>query len=126
MYDSFFNIFNDFDDLFNMGTIGKNYYGSAKRCPVCGKSYFEFEKSGKLGCDGCYDTFRDELRVLLRQIHSNSTHRGKIPAESAGEIKKKRYYEDLKKQLAKAVRDEDYEKAAKLHKEIKSIESDNR
>ncbi len=120
MYENFFNIF---DDFFNTGTIQKNYYSNIKRCPVCGKSYADFERSGKLGCGKCYDVFRPELNILLKQIHSNNIHSGKIPAESAGEIKKKRYYEDLKKQLAEAVRNEDYEKAAKLHKEIKLIEN---
>lgn len=119
MYDSFFNIFDEFNDFFDMGTIHRNY--TAKRCPICGRSYAEFERSGKLGCDRCYDIFRDELRVLLRQVHSNSRHSGKIPSDSSEEIKKKRYCQDLKKQLEEAVRKEDYEEAARLHKEIKSL-----
>lgn len=121
MYDSFFNIFDEFDDLFGLGNVHKSY--STKRCPVCERSYAEFERSGKFGCDQCYDTFRDEIRALLRQIHSNSRHSGKIPSDSSEEIKKKRYCQDLKKQLEEAVRKEDYETAAKLHKEIKSLEN---
>lgn len=122
MYDDFFNIFDEFDNFFNMGMSGVHKSYNTKRCPICGRSYAEFERSGKLGCDRCYDIFRDELNVLLRQIHSNNKHSGKIPASEGGEIKKKRYYQDLKKQLEEAVRKEDYETAAKIHKEIKSMD----
>lgn len=127
MMNNFFNIFDDFDDFNELenllfGTADKKQYKAVKRCPSCGRSYFEFEKTGKLGCDKCYETFHDELSTLLRQIHSNNEHIGKIPKGYEGEVRRKRQYENLKKQLAEAVRSEDYEKAAKLHKEIKAME----
>ena len=43
------------------------------------------------------------------------------PTGSAAELKLKRRYEELKAELKKAVSEEDYEKAAKLHKELKSL-----
>lgn len=126
MLNNFFNIFDSFDDFgdldaFFSDPIYSSTHTQVKRCS-CGRTYSDFEKSGRLGCDKCYDTFRKELNVLLRQIHSNNIHRGKIPSNCLGDIKKKRLYENLKAQLEEAVRNEDYEKAAKLHKEIKAID----
>ena len=37
------------------------------------------------------------------------------------ELKKKRQYEQLKAELQKAVKEENYEKAAQLHKQLKSL-----
>ena len=62
------------------------------------------------------------MEETLRQIHSNSHHSGKIPSKSGGELKKKRQLEALKAQLQEAVRNEDYETAAKLHKQIREME----
>ena len=39
-------------------------------------------------------------------------------------MKKKRRYETLKAELSQAVKNEDYEKAAKLHKELKQLENE--
>jgi len=129
MLNNFFNIFDSFDDFDSFGDFDsffsapqyQNPHKQVKKCS-CGRTYADFEKSGRLGCDKCYDTFRNELNVLLRQIHSNNVHRGKIPSNCLGDINKKRLYENLKAQLEEAVRNEDYERAAKLHKEIKAMD----
>ena len=41
------------------------------------------------------------------------------------ELRQKRHYEALKKQIAQAVAAEDYETAARLHKELKEIGGEN-
>lgn len=91
------------------------------RCKVCGHTLSDFRKSGKLGCGECYNTFRPTVEATLKQIHSNSVHQGKIPSKSGAELRKKRELESLKKQLNEAVKAENYELAAKLHREIKNL-----
>lgn len=120
MYDIFSDFFDDFD-IFPT----TNYVQKKKTvCPVCKKSFEEFQQSGKIGCGKCYEVFRTPIKSTLRQIHANTTHTGKIPSHCAEELKKKRRYESLKQQLAQAVKNEDYEQAAKLHKEVKAMENE--
>ena len=120
----FDELFNDFFDDFNMFSQPTAYSKEEKKCPVCGRTYRNFRESGKLGCSECYNAFRKPIRETLSQIHSNAKHIGKVPAHSGENLKKKRKYEELKKQLSDAVAAEDYEKAAMLHKKIRSMEGE--
>ena len=113
-----FDLFSDFFDFFAV-------YYEEKTCPKCGMTYSRLQKTGRVGCSSCYETFRTPIENTVRQIHQSSTHTGKIPAGCAGELKKKKRYEELKKEIALAVSEEDYEKAAKLHKELKELGGDN-
>jgi protein-arginine kinase activator protein McsA len=78
----------------------------------------------KLGCSECYKVFRGPVTETLRQIHPSTVHVGKIPSKSGEELKLKRKYETLKQELSAAVKNEDYETAAKLHKQIREIENE--
>ncbi len=127
--DSLFNFLSDdFGELFGGFDVFpqtiKYKEVPVKKCPVCGHTFADFQHYGKLGCGECYNTFRSWVEPTLRRIHSNPTHTGKIPSKSEGKLKRERMYADLKKQLSTAVAKEDYETAAKLHKQIKEMESD--
>ena len=115
-----YDFFSDFQELFN-GFDVYPVYRNEIRCKKCGTSYSHFQKSGKLGCSECYKTFSIPLEATLRQIHSNSEHKGKIPLSQSFELSKKRKAEELKAEIAKAVNCEDYERAAELHKELKNL-----
>lgn len=119
--DLFSDLFNDIWNDFGMFST-PNVMKEEKRCPRCGHTLSDFKRTGRLGCGECYQTFRPVMEETLRQIHSNSHHSGKIPSKSGGELKKKRQLEALKAQLQEAVRNEDYETAAKLHKQIREME----
>lgn len=122
MYDLFSDFFDAFDAL---GVLAQPVtHKEEKKCPVCGRTYSDFTKSGKFGCGDCYKTFRASASDILRQIHPTNRHTGKIPSKSGSAIKKQRKYEQLKSQLQEAVNSENYELAAKLHKEIRAIESE--
>lgn len=119
LFDEIFNdFFNDFN-LFNQAYQTKEVV----KCPTCGRSYADFKRLGKLGCKDCYMTFRSSVSGVLKQIHSTSNHTGKIPSKSGEKIREKRRLEDLKKQLQESVNKEDYETAAKLHKQIRELEN---
>lgn len=129
LFSSFFNDdFNDLEELFGGFDVFpkavKYTAAPQKKCPVCGHTLADFERYGKLGCGECYNTFRDYVRPTLKRIHSGSVHSGKLPSKSESELKLKRKYEQLKKQLSEAVSGEDYETAARLHKQLKEMESD--
>lgn len=121
MMDLFSELFDMFDsmDMFNTQNVVRN---DDKKCPVCGHTWSDFIRTGKFGCGECYKTFANGAESVLRQVHSSSRHVGKVPSKSGADIRAKRRLEELKKQLKDAVNREEYEKAAKLHAEIKNIE----
>lgn len=117
-----YDLFSDFNDLFE-AFMQPVTYKDERKCPICGHTWTDFRRTGRFGCGECYKAFRTPAETTLRQIHSTSVHTGKIPSKSGNELKKKRQYESLKSQLQEAVKNEDYETAAKLHKQIREMES---
>lgn len=112
-----YDLFSDFFDGFDLLPV----YREETVCPKCGRSLTEFRKTGKLGCAECYTAFSRPLEATLVQIHAGSTHKGKIPVQQGSGIAKKRRIEEIKQKIARAVANEDYEGAAALHKELKSL-----
>ena len=94
MYDLFSDLFDGFDWFMQPTT-----YKEEKKCPVCGRTYSDFRRDGKLGCSECYKVFRGPVTETLRQIHPSTVHVGKIPSKSGEELKLKRKYETLKQEL---------------------------
>lgn len=93
------------------------------RCPICGMSYRDFSRIGKLGCSHCYETFENRLEPLLRRIHGSDRHIGKAPVSGGGNAAIRREIEELRNELSKAVAQEAYEKAAELRDKIKALEA---
>ncbi len=96
------------------------------RCPVCGMSYKDFARVGRLGCSRCYETFANRLDPLLRRIHGSGKHVGKVPAHSGGAALARRELEHLRADLASAVAREEYEEAAVLRDKIRECEKATR
>ena len=110
-----------FDNLFNIFTP----LGTKELiCENCNTSYSEFKKTGKFGCSSCYDKFKGYLDPLFKNIHGATNHTGKLPNRSASSLILKRKKQDLKELLKKAVMEENFEEAAKIRDEIKSIENE--
>jgi protein arginine kinase activator len=95
------------------------------QCDRCGMTFPQFVKIGRIGCSHCYDTFKDELKPVLKRLHSgNWTHTGKIPKRSGGGIQLRKRIEDLKSELRNTIIQEEFEKAANLRDEIRSLEQE--
>ncbi len=99
----------------------------AQPCEVCGLKFVEFRNSGRLGCPHDYDHFREELLPLLESIHGDTAHAGTAPRGPDRPAKPLEAPADpaelpaLKKKLSRAVRDEDYEAAARLRDRIREL-----
>lgn len=119
-----FDLFDDFFDAFDTFTVPMQTKQSARLCPGCGRSWNDFRRTGRFGCDKCYETFRPEATAAIRQIHSTTRHNGKVPSKAGEGIKRKREYEELKRKLQDALKSENYEEAAVLHKKIKAMEKE--
>lgn len=93
------------------------------RCGFCGLTFATFKESGRLGCPHCYTSFEPHLRSLLRRIHGSTAHVGKVylpPDPTASALEKR--LEGLRRKLERAVAAEDFERAAELRDEIRSLE----
>lgn len=94
-----------------------------ERCNICGMSYEDFRKTGKLGCSNCYRIYGEKLNPVLKRLHGNTGHTGKAPAKISKSMNISKEIETLKDSLAKAVQNEEYEKAAEIRDRIKVLES---
>ncbi len=96
---------------------------SAASCPECGFTLDRLRKEGTLGCPRDYEVFEHALIPLIARAHNGATaHCGKVPSRTPRETKKLVRLSDLRQQLEAAVRNEDYERAARLRDEIKQLD----
>lgn len=96
-----------------------------KSCPSCGLTLAEFKKTGRLGCQDCYSTFRREIVPLLQSMHHSTKHVGKTPAGIHDSIKVEGRIEQLERNLNEAVAKEEFERAAQLRDEIAKLRKDD-
>lgn len=119
-----FTINGDFDDFFgSFFGKGAGFFPTTteKICDNCQMSLSEFLKSGRLGCSKCYEEFGSALSKPLRQIHGAVSHTGKVPKRGEEKISRESKIRRLKAELDKAVLNQEFEKAAELRDEIKSL-----
>ena len=91
------------------------------RCDVCGETYQEFQKTGRLGCAHCYAAFGEQLEKTLKSIHGHAHHVGKVPPYLEGEVRTERELDELRRQMDQAVQDEEFEQAARLRDRIREL-----
>src|SRR5208283_2327324 len=96
--------------------------GKEAACPVCTTTLSQFQSSGRFGCQECYTTFKEDVQGLVEKIHDSSQHIGKVPRRVSPEVSLQKDVRHLQVELKKAVRREDYEKAAAIRDQIKQIE----
>lgn len=120
-------------DLFGNGFFGNilNPFsavttGEVKKCGLCGSTFDDIRKSGRIGCAECYDIFEDELRTTLNNLYGNAVYGGTLPEASGTKTEEKSQATDSvavkKEELREAVASENYELAAKIRDEIKELE----
>jgi protein arginine kinase activator len=103
-------------------SVAERDWGNGE-CSFCGMTYKDFKKTGRLGCPHCYETFGAALPALLRRIHGGSKHVGKVylpPDPTASEMERR--LEGLRRRLERAVKAEDFERAAEIRDQIRTME----
>ncbi len=91
-------------------------------CARCGITYRKFRSTGKFGCPNDYVVFKKGLLNLLEKIHGKVEHRGKVPLRATDQIVKQKELRSLRADLEKAVREEAYERAARIRDRIYALE----
>jgi protein arginine kinase activator len=92
-----------------------------RACPVCGITFYEFRKNGRLGCPHDYVYFKKPIHDLLLNIHGATQHTGKRPLAWPEETGQLTDVIRLRKEMTKAVEDEQYESASELRDQINEI-----
>ena len=102
------------------------------KCDKCGMTFEEFTNMGKFGCDECYSVFSNKIDTMLKNIHGDNRHIGRIGKISAknninlnSEDKteyKNNKVDELKEKLKQLIKDEKYEEAAIVRDEIRREE----
>jgi protein arginine kinase activator len=92
------------------------------KCPECGITFEEFRAKGRLGCPRDYEVFAKELAPLLEKIHGAKQHVGRRPSSAVPDPATEERLRGLRRDLARAVKDEQYESAARLRDEIRVAE----
>ena len=93
-------------------------------CSRCGMTFEGFTSGGgKLGCAACYHVFSRQLEAILKNVQASIRHEGKIPKKSGQAMIQKREADRLRMLMSKAIEEENFEEAAKLRDEIRSLES---
>jgi protein arginine kinase activator len=108
----------DFDPI----TKGLGVKTPPLRCEQCSLTYTQFSKLGRFGCSSCYTHFSERLDPLIKRVHGNTGHVGKVPKRSGGLIKYKREIELLKKELLHRIEHEEFEYAATVRDQIRELE----
>ena len=114
---------------------------SAVTCPSCGTGYDSFVKNGRFGCPDCYSTFGILMDGGIKKIQGSDRHTGKRPKQAGGapapeevraaetpgqpeELSREETVRVLRERLAEAIAEEEYEEAARLRDEIRSLEKE--
>jgi protein arginine kinase activator len=104
------------------GEVGPRRESEDRACPSCGATFADFRRAGRLGCGACYETFREELLPLIRRIHGSTKHAGRAPG-SEHDPPPRAEIARLMAELAAAVREEAYERAAVIRDRVRALES---
>lgn len=114
----------------------------SKRCTACGRSFNEIASSGMVGCAVCYKSFADELDGTITGIHGTAVYTGRHPGKNEPVIEPLENIikdqadpqpvmdtaagegTDLRALLLEAVKNENYEEAARLRDLIKASEAE--
>ena len=93
-----------------------------RSCSFCGMDLKNIKKLGKMGCPNCYSEFKNILLPIIKAIHKNIEHRGKIPENTTGQIKLEKSIRDLRNRLKREIFVENFEEAARIRDEIRQLE----
>lgn len=114
--------FNFGDLLAGVSGLDKMLGASGKQTPLvckdCGMDYEDFAKNGRLGCAGCFTSFRKPLAIVIKQVQRASSHVGKKPLRIPKETRSVHDLRQLQERLRKSIQEEAFEEAARLRDEI--------
>ena len=93
-------------------------------CPKCGLTFREFQMKGQLGCPHDYAAFEKLLSPLIQRAHGGAAHHvGKVPPTAEPVVQKQTTVLRLRRELQEALDQENYELAARVRDQLRSLET---
>lgn len=111
-------------ELLGQDVLEQSDASASITCTGCGSTWEDFQNTGLLGCEICYQIFQEDLSRVLRRIHGSSQHIGSRPRSQRSNIDRSEI-EVIRKELQAAIRNEDFELAAELRDMIRDAERQN-
>ena len=128
MLGSFADPFCDLRDDFFGGFFGmpiQKVSASANKCPVCGYTYADVLKDGRVGCAECYHAFGGELSLTIRAIQGAGEHNGMVPSRYRARKEREEQLKKLRRSMQEAIQAEDFERAAEIRDDIRKMEGED-
>ena len=119
MFENFFKMF--LNNAFDINGAPRTEKREEIKCGNCGITFAQFRKIGRLGCTSCYQSFREQLLPVIKGVQGSEAHTGKIPSNVSSELLRKRQIDRLRQEINLAILNEEYEKAAVLRDQIRSM-----
>lgn len=92
-------------------------------CTSCGWTFRQFLNQGKFGCATCYESFHEQLPDVFKRLHNgNIKHVGKSPGAFGQTLQIKKQIETIRLHMKSAIEVENFEEAARLRDEARSLE----
>ena len=96
---------------------------AVRTCPVCSSTLAGIAESGNVGCASCYKTFRDEISGALHALPDSTPYPGRMPRNFRLRRERAARASLLREQMKAAVLNEDFETAALLRDQIRSLQA---
>lgn len=94
-------------------------------CQKCGSTLEDIAKTSRMGCEGCYEQFSQELMPILIKNHKSLEHKGKRIKPKPKSLEEVEDLQTLEILLKQAIEYEKYEKAGELRDKIKKLKELN-
>jgi len=94
---------------------------AALACPDCGMTREEFRRKGRLGCPNDYQIFASDVREILERVHGATAHSGRLPKVDQEQQDRLTEIAALRRELGIAIREEDYENAARIRDRLREL-----
>lgn len=94
-----------------------------RACPVCGMRLSKFRYTGVLGCPECYEIFKPQILEYMKEKNFSLDYTGSMPKRLSNFRSVLTDRADVRLKLEKAIKEEDYEKAAFYRDYLHAIEN---
>lgn len=95
------------------------------RCTACNTGLNEIGKTGRFGCEKCYEVFSDLIAVADVQIDEKEKKLKEALGDKAQESVESGKVKALENKMQQAIKMEDYESAAKIRDEITKLKEES-
>jgi protein arginine kinase activator len=91
-------------------------------CPHCGAKLTHIMETGKVGCCECFHHFGSQIESILEGLHRSLRHKGKVARLDDARARLRTEMQTKRALLRSVLRAENYEEAARLRDEIRTLE----